>query len=274
MKKTILITLAMLCVFGGVVAFGAWQVSGHWQTQQQDSVDINISSPVDMVENSLKEYKYIQMDENHFGWVAYKDYMTDFVDGMISPKEAVAYGCTAMEKVFPHLKLEEITFGEALIKWPIMEEEISTPAYIFDALVEPKDINMPDGVAVISDRYSMVVDAYTGKVVYLALDDRSAARKITETTKYIMTEQQVVDYIMELCSVLGYDNIIKYCLHHLSESPTKGSFYEISVLTDDDQILIFNFDAVSSWCHYNNHEYFHEEYMPQLELKGIDIPKG
>lgn len=271
MKKTIIITIAMLCVFGAVVMFGADKVSTDWQQPQKDNVEITVNSPVNMVENSLKEYKYVQ-DENHFATEAYKAFATEFVEGMISPQEAVAYGCTAMENVFPHLNLEEVTFGAVLINWPVMEDGISTPAYIFDALAEPTDIDMPAGVAVIPNRYSMVVDAYTGKVVYLALDDRSAARKITETAEYIMTEQQVVEYITELCKVLGYDNPIKYCLHHLTESPAKGSFYEISVLTDDSQILVFDFDAINSWCHYNNHEFLHEEYMPQLMAKGVDIP--
>ena len=273
MKRTIIITLAMLIVFGGAVIFGADRVSNDWQQPQKDNMDIVVSSPVNMVENSLKEYKYTQ-DKNHFAYDAYKDYEIEFTEGMISPKEAVAYGCTAMENVFPHLNLEELTFGTVLINWPIMMDGISTPAYIFDALEEPSDIDVPDGVFRSLNRYSMAVDAYTGKVVYLALDDRSAERKITETAKHIMTEQQVVEHIVELCKVLGYDNPQKYCLHHLTESSTKGSFYEISVLTEDNQILVFNFDAIYSWCHYNNHEFLREEYMPQLESKGVDIPKG
>lgn len=272
MKKTIIITLAMLIVFGGAVIFGADRVSDQWQTPQKDDVNIIVNSPVDMVENSLKEYKYVQMDENHFAWAAYRDFVTEYADGMISPQEAVAYGCTAMEAVFPHLKLEDVSFGGVLVNWPIMEDGISTPAYLFDGLAAPADLDVPDGVAVLLSRYTMTVDAYTGKVIYLALDDPGARKKITETAKYIMTEQQVVGYIVDICRTLGYTNPVKYCLHHLSESPTKGSFYEISVLTDDNQLLIFTFDAVNSWCYYNNHEYFHEEYMPLMEAYGVDIP--
>ena len=73
MKKTIFITLTMLIIFGGAVMFGASKVSNDWQQPQKDNMDIVVSSPVNMVENSLKEYKYTQ-DKNHFAYDAYKDY--------------------------------------------------------------------------------------------------------------------------------------------------------------------------------------------------------
>ena len=56
MKKTIIITVAMLCVFGAVVMFGADRVSTDWQQPQQDDVEISSSSPVEQVENELKIY--------------------------------------------------------------------------------------------------------------------------------------------------------------------------------------------------------------------------
>ena len=42
MKKTIIITFAMLIVFGGVVIFGASKVSDQWHTPQQDDVEISV----------------------------------------------------------------------------------------------------------------------------------------------------------------------------------------------------------------------------------------
>ena len=62
MKKTILITLAMLCVFGGVVAFGAGRVSDHWQTPWQDKLNLSIVSPVEMVNSEIKEYSFERLE--------------------------------------------------------------------------------------------------------------------------------------------------------------------------------------------------------------------
>ena len=58
MKKTMIITVAMLCVFGAVVMFGADRVSNDWQQPQQDDVEISTVSPIEQVENSIKKYEY------------------------------------------------------------------------------------------------------------------------------------------------------------------------------------------------------------------------
>ena len=59
MKKTIIITIAMLCVFGGAIIFGAGIVSTDWQKPSEDDVEISTVSPVERVEEEYNEYSYV-----------------------------------------------------------------------------------------------------------------------------------------------------------------------------------------------------------------------
>ena len=53
MKKTIIITISMLCMFGAVVIFAASRVSNQWQTPQHDEIDLSVSYPVEIAEKEL-----------------------------------------------------------------------------------------------------------------------------------------------------------------------------------------------------------------------------
>ena len=168
MKKTIIITIAMLCVFGAVVMFGADRVSTDWQQPQQDDVEISSSSPVEQVENELKIYKFIPVD-----W--YGDVEADFQEGMISAQEALGYGCTAMEKVFSHINLADVTFGTAIINYAPYGAQETTPTYVFESVIEGKENIYPFNLC------HFTVDAYTGEVTSLLFgEDIKHERPITQ----------------------------------------------------------------------------------------------
>ena len=62
MKKTIIITIAMLCVFGAVVMFGAGRVSNDWQQPQQDETNIEVKPVIDKVEEEIESYPYVKSE--------------------------------------------------------------------------------------------------------------------------------------------------------------------------------------------------------------------
>ena len=49
MKKTILITLAILASFGAIMVFGAGYIQNNWQAPIEDNVEISVNSPVEDV---------------------------------------------------------------------------------------------------------------------------------------------------------------------------------------------------------------------------------
>ena len=106
-KKTIIITIAMLCVFGGAVVFGAGKVATDWQHPNEDDVNISANSPVLQVENEFKIYNYITPESKD---EKYKDLWSTNYPVYIQPQkdmltytQAASYGGTAIEKYLPHL---------------------------------------------------------------------------------------------------------------------------------------------------------------------------
>ena len=134
MKKTIIITVAMLCVFGAVVMFGADRVSTDWQQPQQDDVEISTVSPIEQVENSIKKYEYDILSKDNIDDFFYKGKkyrlipeenifeQTDIKDGMITYAEAISYGGTAVEKIYTDISLDNRKFIIALEKMKTFEE--------------------------------------------------------------------------------------------------------------------------------------------------------
>ncbi|MBQ7816403.1 MAG: hypothetical protein IJ339_03455, partial [Oscillospiraceae bacterium] len=111
MKKTIIITIAMLCVFGAVVMFGSDIVSNDWQQPQQDDVEVSVKSPVLKVENEFKIYNFItpeSKDERYKDlWdINYPTYVEPQED-MLTYMQAASYGGATIEKYFPHLDIGE-----------------------------------------------------------------------------------------------------------------------------------------------------------------------
>ena len=160
MKKTIIITLAMLCVFGGMVAFGAWQVSGHWQTQQQDKLNLSVVSPVERVNSEVKEYSFERF-ENFADQQPYADwyrqwnhFKTEHKDGMLTFAEAAAQGGTLAEELCTDLDLKDKTVAMELISVPDKSGATVFCGYYY---------NEEETVYTIA----YFIDAFTGKLVYL-----------------------------------------------------------------------------------------------------------
>ena len=96
MKKTIIITISMLCVFGAVVMFGADRVSNDWQQpQQDDKIDISIESPIENMESEIKKYPYKANDES------------ELEKGDVSYQEAVYTAGVVLEQIYENLSTDQ-----------------------------------------------------------------------------------------------------------------------------------------------------------------------
>lgn len=256
MKKTIIITVAMLCVFGAVVMFGADRVSTDWQQPQQDDVEISSSSPVEQVENELKIYKFIPVD-----W--YGDVEADFQEGMISAQEALGYGCTAMEKVFSHINLADVTFGTAIINYAPYGAQETTPTYVFESVIEGKENIYPFNLC------HFTVDAYTGEVTSLLFgEDIKHERPITQ---FYRSEKELLEYITQISESLGYEKFEKYYFENIKDTEYNGTDYKVFLLTEGEELLCFKGNTVNSDWSFCEHDGFTKEYIEFVKQNGKDF---
>ena len=104
MKKTIIITLAMLIVFGGAVILGADIVQTDWQKPSEDDVEISSTSPVEQVENEFKIYNYVLSDSKSMTYKDLWEYDTSYYSepekDMLTYMQAASYGGTFIEQNF------------------------------------------------------------------------------------------------------------------------------------------------------------------------------
>ena len=132
MKKTVIITIAMLVCFGIVLKIGAKGVADSWQKPRQDDVKPATSSPVDRVEQEYKEYGTIDisnLDKNRQVYYEYPGeyllhYGVSWQDGMLTLPQATNICGTMMESSFPDtpIKNSEILIG-------LIQEERGNPTY-------------------------------------------------------------------------------------------------------------------------------------------------
>ena len=125
MKKTIIITIAMLCVFGAAIMIGANEVSNKWQKTDEDELTITPNSPVENVENEFKEFgaypfitfsEHIQTLEDKRGMEALIGEGIEKNENMISEAEAAYIGGNALETLFPNETFTDKQFVIILLK--------------------------------------------------------------------------------------------------------------------------------------------------------------
>lgn len=201
MKKTIIITIAMLVCFGIVLKIGAKGVADSWQKPRRDDVKPTTSSPVDRVEQEYKEYENIDinnLDEKQRANYEYpgeylSHYAISWQDGMLTLSQAANICGTMMESSFPDttIKNSEILIG-------LIQEESGNPTYLafYDNCEENR-------------KYSQCqIDAYTGKVIKLLNSNENEEKENIALTEE--NEERAIKSATEKLSELGYGDFKKY----------------------------------------------------------------
>lgn len=241
MKKTILITLAMLCVFGGVVAFGAGRVSDHWQTPWQDKLNLSIVSPVEMVNSEIKEYSFERLENlarqpryNEL-YTEYKHLKAEHKEGMLTFAEAAAKGGTLAEKLCTDLDLKDKTVALELITLP--EEYMGSTVFCGYFHNEEETVYT----------VAYLVDAFTGNLIYLYYDAPHLSMSSDDDFAY-SNEEWNDDIIREkgrsIVYALGYSNreckivITKRSIGNIIQSQLKtkdGTVFMILYCADEEK---------------------------------------
>jgi len=111
MKKTIIITLTMLIIFGGAVMFGASRVSNDWQQPSEDDVEISANSPVELVQNEFKMYNFVLASDKpetyQTLWKYGVKYYIEPTKDMLTYIQAASCGGTIIEQHFDWIDIGE-----------------------------------------------------------------------------------------------------------------------------------------------------------------------
>ena len=204
MKKTVIITIAMLVCFGIMLKIGAKGVADSWQKPRQDDVKPATSSPVDRVEQEYKEYRNIDISNLDKNRQAYYEYPGEYLlhygiswqDGMLTLPQATNICGTMMESSFPDtpIKNSEILIG-------IIQEEKGNPTYFafYDSCEKGR-------------KYSQCqIDAYTGKVIKLLNCNENEEKENIPLTAE--NEERAIKAATEKLSELGYGDFKKYSIN-------------------------------------------------------------
>lgn len=244
MKKTILITLAMLIMFGVVVMLGANRISTDWQQSSEDEVKLSTSSPVENVENEFKEFgaypfisfsEYIQTLEDKRGMEALIGEEIEKDENMISEAEAAYIGGNALEKLFPSETFTDKQFVIILLKCksPHAAEHIVYEG--FYNIENPEDHPVHPSRLIL--QYTYRVDAYTGEVLYV-----SQFQAETDINHKRIPEQ-ALEYATELAKAMGYDSYSKYNIEMAQYNAEIGAnVWGVELLVAEDKSLSFCFN--------------------------------
>lgn len=240
MKKTITITVIMLAVFSAIVVFFSSRVENSWQQLQSDSVDLTVSSPVDMVEKEYKIYDYQTGEEYSAIYKNAAEYCGMFAveeqDGMLTAEQAASICGNAFETWYPQNSLEGPFYLQSVI-YPHTDDRVEYSAVYMEYINYDKSVFEADLTKLGSPKREMNcgIDAYTGKIIKLnshAYDiDEPELRDETDLTEEI--ECQLVDKSIEILKEFGYYKLENYCI---GENPTNMT-YEL-IFTDKQNIAV------------------------------------
>ena len=227
MKKTITLTLAMLCVFAlGTVGFSGC-ISSRWEQPQSDSMGLTISSPVDMVEQEYKIYDYqtgAECEGIYKNAAEYRSmFSVEIKDGMLTTEQAASICGNAFETWYP----QNLLIGPFYIQ-PVVYPHTNGKAeysavymeYIdYDAFTFEGDITK---LGPPRREMNCEIDAYTGKVTKMNsyaydIDERELRDELALTEEL---EQQLVDKSIEMLKEFGYSNFVNYYISENSMNVT------------------------------------------------------
>jgi len=235
MKKTIIITFAMLIVFGGAVIFGADRVSDQWQTPQQDETNIEVKPVIDMVEEEFENYLYAKDIE-----------IEEITEDMVTQQEAAYIAGTMFEYFWKDLNMKGI---EATIIYNmVLHHKDGGPLFAYH--VTYYEGSEGEVVPVTKQAF---VDPLTGQLTYIRRDEESfhgiKAEYIDETHRIEPEiDENAVDILLErtveYAAKLGYTNCTEYAVTRdtmgmVADKSNDAAIYVITVKTKDNVILEF-----------------------------------
>ena len=235
MKRTIIITLAMLIVFGGAVIFGADRVSDQWQTPQMDETNIEVKPVIDMVEEEFENYPYAKDIE-----------IEEITEDMVTQQETAYIAGTMFEYFWQDLDMKGKV---ATIDWNmVLHPKVGGPLFAYY-------ITYYDGVEreVVPVTKQAFVDPLTGQLTYIRRDEENfhgiKAERIDET--HIIEpsiDENAVDILLErtveYAAKLGYTNCTEYAVTRdtmgmVADKSNNTAIYVITLKTKESAILEF-----------------------------------
>ena len=244
MKKTIIITIAMLCVFGAAIMIGANEVSNKWQKTDEDELTITPNSPVENVENEFKEFgaypfitfsEHIQTLEDKRGMEALIGEGIEKNENMISEAEAAYIGGNALEKLFPNETFTDKQFVIILLKCKSPHTSEHTVYEGFYNIENPE--NHPVHPSRLILQYTYRVDAYTGEVLYV-----SQFQAETDIN-HKRSPEQALEYATELANAMGYESYSKYNIEMAQyNAEIEANTWGVELLVAEDKSLSFCFN--------------------------------
>ena len=219
MKKTIALTISMLAVFYVIIMAFSSKVESDWQQPHSDSVDLTVSSPVDMVEKQYKIYDYQTGADCSDIYRHASEYRSMFSigqkDGMLTTEQAASICGNTFETLYPQNSLAVPIYIQ-LVTYPHTENKAEYSAvymeYIdYDAFTFEGDITK---LGPPKREMNCEIDAYTGKITKLnsyAYDmDETELRDEIDLTDEL--EQRIVNKSIEILGEFGYSGFTKYSI--------------------------------------------------------------
>lgn len=230
MKKTIIITIAMLCVFGAVVMFGADRVSNDWQQPQQDETNIEVKPVIDKVEEEIASYPYNSESE-----------FSNVTEAMVSPQEIVYIGGTIFEYFWEDLDMKSC---KANVFYDRSLKTKNGPLY--DYWIEYSD----------EDGYTNIrgfIDEYTGELLYVRREEPDFWGETVEMVDGVCVSDphindKAIDILLERTlkhtEKLGYANCVEYGVSRdtmgiVTDRYSGAAIYSIVMKTKENIILEF-----------------------------------
>jgi len=240
MKKTIIITIAMLCVFGAVVMFGADRVSTDWQKPSEDDVEISSTSPVEQVENEFKIYNYVLSDSKSMTYKDLWEYDTSYYSepekDMLTYMQAASYGGTFIEQNFSWIDIGEEPLYVAL--WNYNSKDMFHITYRKEG---DKELNTYNHAtcrldAYTGELYAVFVDNGSGSMIEVLKLDRQYGQTNIESETL---KEKVLTSAYNFSAEKGYCDINKYITRSVGED-----YHEIYFTTGNDYVIniIIRFD--------------------------------
>lgn len=234
MKKTIVLTLAVLASFGVLMIFGSGYIQNNWQAPIEDDVEISVNSPVENVQQQYKEYKWDYMYNNPNGGLTAEEWNyagIELSDSVFDFDEAGYKACMMMDKAMPEKNISDSIFYAVLMNAHGFRIDVPVYRFIDNSTVSSKSML----------RSSCDIDIYTGKCVQAISGDERIynAEQIGTYKKYEeLTRQQIneiLKYAAEKCSAFGYSDFVSY---KIRETPGfKISKYWVYIYTQKDELI-------------------------------------
>ena len=241
MKKTIALTIAILAAFSLIIMAFSSKVESGWQQPQSDSVDLTVSSPVDMVEKEYKIYEYqtgTECDGVYKNASEYRSmFSVEYKEGMLTAEQAANICGNAFETWYPHNLLTGPFYIQSVIYPNTNDKAVYSAVYMeymdYDESTFEADITK---LGPSKKEMNCEIDAYTGKITKLNshaydIDERELRDEPVITDEL---EQRLISESIEILKEFGYSDIVNY---YIAENFTNMAYDMI--FTDGNSLVVY-----------------------------------